>query len=44
MPARLLYPEKLSVTVDGQRKSKLKQYLFTNTDTQEVLEEKPQSK
>jgi hypothetical protein len=46
---RLLYPEKLSINIDGetkifQDKIKFKQYLFTNPALQRILEGKLQHK
>ena len=44
---RLLYPAKLSITIDGEdkifyHKIRFKQYLFTNPALEETLEEKSQ--
>jgi hypothetical protein len=49
MPARLLYPAKLSINVDGetkifQGKTEFKQYLSTNPTLQRILEGKLQHK
>ena len=45
---KLLYPAKLSLTIDGEKilndKNRLKQYLSTNLALQNVLEGKPQPK
>ena len=49
MPARLLYPTKLSITIDGetkifQDKAKFKQYLSTNPALQRIVDGKCQHK
>jgi hypothetical protein len=43
--ARLLYSDKLSITIDGEtkvfhNKTKFTQYLFMNTDLQRIITEK----
>jgi hypothetical protein len=47
--SRLLHPAKISVTIDGENKTfhdktKFKQYLYTNTALQKVVEGKIQPK
>jgi hypothetical protein len=49
LPAQLLYPAKLAITINGGNKifhdkTKFKQYLLTNTALQKILEEKLQPK
>jgi hypothetical protein len=49
MPAQLLYPTKLSITIDGKikilyNKTKFKQYLSINPVIQKILEAKLQYK
>jgi hypothetical protein len=39
---RLLYPTKLSITIDGQKKKKFTEYLSTNQALQRIIKGKRQ--